>query len=553
MGKHHTWSTVLMIMVGVGLLAVTTWCFFQRQTLGMTAFVIGLVLTAAVGASVCVSVLQTRSVERRVDASTHDLRVANERLEQQKNLLESILDNLGDGVAVADKEGRLSLFNPAAKRILGLGPIDAGPEAWSEVYGLYDPETREPIPAQELPLARAIAGTECRDVEMLVRNPQRKRGVFIRVTATPLKDSRGVPMGGVAVFHDINERKWTEALLRDSEARFRAIVEATASALIILSPDHRIQEFNPQAERVFGLGRAAALGRDFVEVCLPREYREAVALDIRQALAGTPTPGFEIPVHANAQDERTLLWSFSRLVESDDRGALVIATGHDITERRQAEAAQRVRELAAHLQSAREAERKRLAREIHDELGQALTGLKLEVSYLSRRAGVENPIMRSKLGEIGRMIDGTIASVRTLATDLRPHILDELGMLEAMRWQAEEFQKRTGIPCAVELPAEEIEWGADQATAMFRILQESLTNVVRHAGATQASIRVAKNDDSIVLEVTDNGRGITEDQVEHSRSFGLLGMQERARMFGGALRIEAGEKRGTTVVVSMPY
>ena len=541
MGKHHTLSTILGILIGVGLLAVTTWFFFQRETLGSTGFVVGLVLTAAAGAYLRVAVLQARAV-----------RVANDRLAQQTKLLESILNNLGDGVAVADKDGRLSLFNPAAERILGLGRIDSGPEQWSEVYGLYHPETRKPIPAEELPLARAVAGTECRDVEMFVRNPKRKGGLFIQVTATPLKDSRGVPQGGVAVFRDINERKWTEALLRDSEVRFRAIVEATASALIILSPDHRIQEFNPQAERVFGLSRADALGRDFLEVCLPREYREAVALDIRQVFAGTPTPGFEIPVHST-QAERTLLWSFSRLVESGDRGAVVIATGHDITERRQAEAVRRVRELAAYLQSAREAERKHLAREIHDELGQALTGLKLEVSYLSRRAGVENPEMRNKLGEIGRMIDGTIASVRRLATDLRPHILDELGMLEAMRWQVEQFQKRTGIPCALELPGDEIDWGPDRATAMFRILQESLTNVGRHAGATRASVRVTKNDERIVLEVTDDGRGITEDQAEHSRSFGLLGMQERARMFGGALRIEAGEERGTTVVVSMPY
>jgi len=542
MGKHHTLSTVLGIAIGVGLLGLTTWLFFQRETLGSTGFVVGLVLTAAAGTYLRVSVLETRAV-----------RVASDRVVQQKKLLESIVDNLGDGVAVADAAGKLTLFNPAAERILGLGRIDSGPEQWSEVYGLYHPQTRNPIPVDELPLARAIAGVESRDVEILVRNPQRKSGVFIRVTATPLKDSRGVSRGGVAIFRDINERKWTEALLRDSEARFRAIVEATASALIILSPDHRIQEFNPQAERVFELSRADALGRDFLELCLPREYREAVALDIRQVFAGNPTPGFEIPVHANAQAERTLLWSFSRLVESGDRGAVVIATGHDITERRQAEAARRVRELAAHLQSAREAERKHLAREIHDELGQALTGLKLEVSYLSRRARLENPETRGKLAEILRMIDGTIASVRRLATDLRPHILDEFGMLEAMRWQVEEFQQRTGIPCVVELPGEEIDWGPDRATAMFRILQESLTNVVRHAGATRASVRVTKNDEHIVLEVTDDGRGITEDQVEHSRSFGLLGMQERARMFGGVLRIEAGEERGTTIVVSMPY
>jgi signal transduction histidine kinase len=151
------------------------------------------------------------------------------------------------------------------------------------------------------------------------------------------------------------------------------------------------------------------------------------------------------------------------------------------------------------------------------------------------------------------MIDKTIASVRRLATDLRPQILDELGMVEAMRWQIEEFRQLTGIVCTVDLPDEPIDCAPDRATAMFRILQESLTNVVRHAGATRAGVRLTCQDERIVLEVSDDGQGITEDQLEHSRSFGLLGMQERARMFGGVLRIEAGEERGTTVVVSMPY
>ncbi len=542
MGKHNTLPAFLGIVIGVGLPAFTAWLFFQRQTLGNTGFVVGLVLSAAVVATLWLAVVRNKAA-----------RVSRERLARKKNLLESIVDNLGDGVAVADKTGKLTLFNPAAERILGLGRVDSGPEEWSEVYGLHDPETGEPIPADELPLTRAIAGTQCRNVEILVRNPQRKGGIFIRVTATPLRDSRGISQGGVAVFRDISERKWTESLLRDSEARFRAIVEATASALIILSSDHRIREFNPQAGRVFGLSRADALGRDFLQVCLPQEYRKAVAQDIRQVFAGNSTPGFEIPVHTGGQTERTLLWSFSRLVESGDREAVVIATGHDITERRQAEAARRVRELAAHLQSAREDERKHLAREIHDELGQSLMGLKLEVSYLSRRAGVENPELRNKLGELGGMIDKTIGSVRRLATDLRPQILDELGMVEAMRWQIEEFRQRTGILCTVELPDEPIDCGPDRATAMFRILQESLTNVVRHAGATRASVRLTSHDERIVLEVSDDGQGITKDQLEHSRSFGLLGMQERARMFGGVLRIEAGEERGTTVVVSMPY
>jgi PAS domain S-box-containing protein len=515
--------------------------------------VLGLLLTGALTAWMRVSATQTRAVARLVDSRTRDLSVANEQLEQQRNLLQSILDNLGDGVSVADEQGKLTLFNPAAEQILGLRVLAVGPDEWPETYGLFHSDTRTPATAEELPLTRAVAGEESGDVELFVRNPERPGGVFIRVNATPLRDHAGGLRGGVAVFRDISERKWAEAVLRDSEARFRAIVEATASALIILSPGHRIREFNPQAERIFGVGRAEALGRDFLELCLPKEYREAVAADIGRALAGKRTPGFEVPAETRDGGERTLLWSFSRMAEAGEDDVVVIATGHDITERRQAEQARRVRELAAHLQSAREDERSHVAREIHDELGQALTGLKLEISYLARKSKVENPDLRERLAGMGQLVDGTIASVRRIAADLRPQILDELGLVEAIRWQAQEFEKRAKIPCSVELPEAQLDWSKDRATAVFRILQEALTNVARHAGASRAFVRVTHGDDRVVLVVGDDGRGITEQQASASTTFGLLGMQERARMFGGTLRVTSGDRRGTTVTVSLPY
>jgi PAS domain S-box-containing protein len=514
---------------------------------------LGLLLTGSLAGYVRVSTTRTRAVEKVVDSRTQDLREANERLEQQRNLLQSILDNLGDGVSVTDEDGKLTLFNPAAEQILGVGRLDVGPDEWTQSYGLFYPDTLLPASVEDLPLARAVAGEESGDVELFVRNPERPGGVFIRVNATPLRDRQGNLRGGVAVFRDISERKWAETVLRDSEARFRAIVEATASALIILSPDHRIREFNPQAERIFGRSRAEALGQDFLALCLPEGYRAPVAEDIKRALGGERTPGFEVPAQTRGGPERTLLWSFSRLAESEDGEIVVIATGHDITERREAEQARRVRELAAHLQSAREAERTHVAREIHDELGQALTGLKLEISYLARRAGDAGGEMRTRLDGVGNMIDGTIASVRRIAAELRPQILDELGLLEAIRWQVQEFEKRTEISCSVDLPGVQLDWSTDRATAVFRILQEALTNVARHAGATRASVRVTKRADCVVLEVRDDGRGITKEQASDSPTFGLLGMQERARMFGGTLKVESGERRGTTVTVSMPY
>jgi PAS domain S-box-containing protein len=513
---------------------------------------LGLLGTGALVAYVRIATTRARTTDRVIEERTADLREANERLDRQRELLQSILDNLGDGVAVTDEHGRLTVLNPAAREILGVTQLDVGPERWSSEYGLFYPGTDRPVAVEDLPLARAVAGQESGDVELFVRNPKRPGGVFIRVNATPLRDDRGRLRGGVAVFRDISERKWAEAVLRDSEARFRTIVEASACALIILSSERRICEFNPHAEQLFGVARARALGENFLELCLPEEYREAVSGDIERVLAGESTPGFEVPAVREGA-ERTVLWGFSRLAEPGAGKPMVIATGHDITERRQAEQARRVRELAAYLQSAREGERAHVAREIHDELGQALTGLKFEVSLLSRKLGSEDPELSRRLQDVGRSIDTTIGSVRRIVTELRPQILDELGLLEAVRWHVAEFEKRTGVRCTTELPEEPPDWSTDRTTAMFRILQEALTNVARHAEAKQVRVRLERREDRVLLEIRDDGKGFSRERAAAAASFGLLGMEERARMFGGSLEVVSRRREGTTVTVSIPH
>ena len=143
--------------------------------------------------------------------------------------------------------------------------------------------------------------------------------------------------------------------------------------------------------------------------------------------------------------------------------------------------------------------------------------------------------------------------MRRISAELRPRILDDLGLLEAIKWQAKEFQKHTGIPCAMDLPGGEITWNQEKSTAMFRIFQETLTNIARHAGAAGVKVRVQKQDKQVVLEVRDNGQGIAEERLSGSGSFGLLGMEERARLFGGKLSIKGVVGKGTTVTVQMPY
>ena len=203
----------------------------------------------------------------------------------------------------------------------------------------------------------------------------------------------------------------------------------------------------------------------------------------------------------------------------------------------------------------REEERTRIAREIHDELGQTLTGFKMELAWLKGRlakgVGAGNlAALQGKVDEMSGLIDFTIQTVCRVAIELRPQLLDDLGLAAALDWETKDFQKRTGIPCEVEL--ENVDLDRDRSTALFRICQEALTNVTRHAGASAVSVRMQREGNTLVLEVQDNGKGIAEKDLLQRRSFGLLGMRERATLEGGELQITGQPGKGTTVLVRLP-
>lgn len=211
-----------------------------------------------------------------------------------------------------------------------------------------------------------------------------------------------------------------------------------------------------------------------------------------------------------------------------------------------------LRDLAAHLQSVREEEQIRIAREIHDELGQVLTGLKLDLTWLAGRLeGDQSPLV-DKVKSMSLLIDNTVQSVRKIASGLRPEVLDEGGFTAAIAWQAQEFQLRSGIRCLVDLQTGVPELDGTRSTAMFRIFQELLTNVARHAHATRVEVTVRGNGACLELEVRDNGRGITEEEIYDVGSLGLLGIRERLLPFGGTFEIAGTAGEGTRVRVSIP-
>ena len=211
-----------------------------------------------------------------------------------------------------------------------------------------------------------------------------------------------------------------------------------------------------------------------------------------------------------------------------------------------------LRALTSYLQYVREEERTRIAREVHDELGQALTGLKLDMSWLAARLGRNAKPVQAKVKTMVDHIDETIQTVRRIATELRPGILDSLGLVAALEWQANEFQSRTGIPCNVVAAVDDSQLQQQFATVFFRIYQETLTNIIRHAKATRVDVRLAEESGALVLTVQDNGRGISEEEIANTRSIGLVGMRERAMLIGGEITLQGTPGKGTTMTLRVP-
>ena len=209
------------------------------------------------------------------------------------------------------------------------------------------------------------------------------------------------------------------------------------------------------------------------------------------------------------------------------------------------------RSLSAHLQEVREDERTRIARRIHDDLGQALTALKIDLSWLNKKLASNQDPVREKLQSMVTLINETVATVHNVSEDLRPGILDDFGLSAAIEWQAEEFQKRTGIECRISLASDESNLNKEKSTNLFRIVQESLTNVIRHADATKVEINLTEKDGMLLLEIVDNGKGISKDAITNPKSFGLIGIKERVHSLGGEVDIVGTPHEGTRLMVTM--
>jgi len=401
---------------------------------------------------------------------------------------------------------------------------------------------------------------------------------------------------GVA-FEDVTDRKLAEQILRDSEERFRLLVQGVQEyAIFQLDPMGHVVSWNAGAERLKGYGSEEVIGKHF-SVFYPQEDQmnnKPQGLLAKAARYGqSEDEGWRIRkdgsrfwanvVVTALRDPKENLLGFAKLTRDmterrekeealtkakellelrvDQRTAVLTRVNQElrteIAERQHAEEQLRtsldqLRALTARLQSVREEERTSISREIHDELGQACTAIKMDLALIGRRLTKRQTQLRSKVDSAIQLVDSTIATLRRIASELRPRTLDDLGLPAALESQAQEFESRTGIRCTVALPQELFTFDADTSTAIFRIFQESLTNVARHAQATRVEARLEQDDNRILFQVFDNGRGFDPEEAKTRKSLGLVGMQERALLLHGDFKIQGVPGAGTTMTLTIP-
>jgi PAS domain S-box-containing protein len=362
-------------------------------------------------------------------------------------------------------------------------------------------------------------------------------------------------IGGLILFTQvITARKRAEEALRASEERFAKIFNLSPFRMGILRiKDGVVLEVNDAWTRGTGFSRAEVINESIFK--FSSSMGDGLVEQIRLALE-TPSPLLEFDVRFTTRKGREAIANTSAVMFELDGEPCYLWVANDITERKHAEEA--LRALTARLHSAREEEGTRIAREIHDELGGILTGLKWDLEKIDNTLNTHGDgshlvEIHNRISGMTKLIESTINTVRRIASELRPGVIDDLGHVAAIEWQIEQFQVRSGLKCHWTNNASDIELSRERASAVFRILQEILTNVLRHANAANLYVRLERSKNYFELEVRDDGRGITESQRRNSGSLGLLGMKERALLVGGEVHIIGKEGGGTTVIVRVPF
>ena len=482
-----------------------------------------------------------------------------EELRRSQAFITSVVENLPNMIFVKDaKDLKFVRVNKAGEDLLGhsrevlIGKSD---------YDFFPKEDADFFTAKDRQVLKTGSLLDIPEEPIETKHQGRR---ILHTKKIPICDDTGEPQYLLGISEDITDRKRTEDALGKSEERYRSIFENAIEGIFQTTLDGRYVAVNPALAHMYGYDSPEDMIATITSIASqlyvdPGRRNEFIRLMQEQE----KLTGFEALVYR--KDGRFIWISENVRAVCDPAGVLIGYEGtvENITERKLAEQRLRdtldqVRMLSGKVATVQEEERTRIARELHDELGVGLTCLKIDLSRLhtmiSEQTGVRAlKKVRSRIPSMIEQIDTTIASVQRLVTELRPAILDDLGLVAAIEWQCQDFQKRTGIPCTCVTSADDIAVEPERATALFRICQEALTNTARHAQSTAVTIKLESRSDSLQLVVADNGAGISDAKLSDCRSLGLLGMKERVALLGGELSIQGHPGKGTTVTARLPY
>ncbi|MBI1891784.1 MAG: PAS domain S-box protein [Burkholderiales bacterium] len=476
-------------------------------------------------------------MSRQADNPPSDLEAELRRLREENDMLRSLVRDAPVAFVALDLDRHVKIWNHAAERIFG----------WREEEVVGKPLPH--IPHSNAESSREIhqqvaAGKSLRDIE-LERLTKGGKAVRVNLSTSPLRDFSNNVIGLVGVYDDLSD-------VAVPEIPFRGLVEQSLAGLYIIQ-DELFQYVNPRFAEMFGFTQQEMASQPVENFIAPQD-RQTVSQNLQKRISGELT---SIYYHFKG------LHKDGRLVDIDVHGTrfqyrgrpAIIGVGLDVTEARQREqeierSQEQLRELSRHLLSVREEQRTKIAREIHDVLGGTLTALKMDLSWLQKHAA--EPKLASRVSTMKELIREAIDTARRISADLRPGVLDNLGLLDAIEWETGRFRERMGIECNINIGDAPIRIADDAAIAIFRIFQEALTNIARHAEASKVDIDAGCVDGTLLISVRDNGKGFNKEAAGDLKSYGLIGMAERARQLGAVLEVTSEPGYGTQVLLCCP-
>jgi two-component system, NarL family, sensor histidine kinase UhpB len=518
---------------------------------------------------------QLEQAKGRLEAEVRELERAQRRVSESRAKLEAALSSMTDSVIITDKDGQFVEFNDAFATLYRFKSKAECTRNFSEFTRLFEVCTAsgERLADDMFPMRRALRGETGTNVEYGYLRRDTGESWIGSLSFGPVRGEDGAITGAVITARDVTEHKRAERELGEARlqaertaTQLRTIFESVEERLYVCDREGNAIMANGVARRTYGeppVAPSVMEMPDLMEVFDLEGRRLALPeWPISRVLRGEHIHSTEVRVRFKAIDqERILSCNGSAIRDQSGEIAMAVLTSADITDRIRTEEALRRSEklalqgeqfqaLAERLRRAREEERTKVARDLHDQIGQILTAIKLDLTWMSRRLPKAKDEFHDRMsGAIGLINEG-VESVRRICTGLRPGVLDDLGLAAAIEWQASEFASRTGIDCAVTVLGTDVSLDGDQATEFFRIFQECLTNVMRHAQAKSARVALYEEDGDLVLLVADDGKGFCESDL--SDSLGLLGMKERAQVCGGDLEIASAPGNGTTVILRAP-